>query len=206
MSDIKLQPCPFCGVTPKSDPQRDFIFCASCGVEGPFPSFDKIAAWNRRPPGLEIAIIPPEREEALDLEAAIRAVKAEPELPGPMPIEIFYAIQSPEKLANALRIAVRQTKEGIITRLRSIQAAPSTPSPTGNDSLPVSSAPSNGIREALAKFFYEQENEKANFPTPWDYHGLYDHYKSPAYAMADKIISLLPLSQVPDGADTKDGE
>lgn len=52
------------------------------------------------------------------LDAAIKAVDAEPELPGSMPDEIWDAIKNDRDAAEELlRIVVRQTKVGIIDRL-----------------------------------------------------------------------------------------
>lgn len=69
---------------------------------------------------------PPERAsgEAVSsndwLETAIKAVEAEPELPGSMPDEMWNAIAGDrDATEEALRIAVRQTKAGIIERLLS---------------------------------------------------------------------------------------
>ena len=51
-------------------------------------------------------------------DAAIRAVNDEPELPGEMPDEMWNAIRNDrDAVAEALRIAVRQTKSGIIKRM-----------------------------------------------------------------------------------------
>ena len=56
------------------------------------------------------------------LETAIKAVEAEPELPGSMPDEMWDAIAGDrDATEEALRIVVRQTKAGIIERLLSNQ-------------------------------------------------------------------------------------
>lgn len=55
-----------------------------------------------------------ERERA----RCIAAVEAEPEMPGPMPDELWDVIRSGRHVAvDVLRIAVRQTKAGIIARI-----------------------------------------------------------------------------------------
>ena len=54
----------------------------------------------------------------LELNAAIKAVNDEPELPGDMPDEMWNAIRNDrDAVAEALRITVRQTKSGIIKRM-----------------------------------------------------------------------------------------
>ena len=54
----------------------------------------------------------------IELNAAIKAVNDEPELPGEMPDEMWNAIRNDrDAVAEALRIAVRQTKSGIIKRM-----------------------------------------------------------------------------------------
>lgn len=51
-------------------------------------------------------------------ERCLKAVDAEPELPGSMPDEMWYAICSDRKAATeAMRIIVRQTKQGIRDRI-----------------------------------------------------------------------------------------
>ena len=55
-------------------------------------------------------------------EQAIGAVYAEPELPGDMPDAMWEAIRNDrDAIATALRITVRQTKEGIIERIKEIK-------------------------------------------------------------------------------------
>lgn len=52
------------------------------------------------------------------LQAAFNAIDAEPEVPGPMPDEMWAAINGDrDACENAIRIAIRQTKSGITNRL-----------------------------------------------------------------------------------------
>ena len=54
----------------------------------------------------------------LDGAKVIKAIDDEPELPGPMPDEMWDAINGDrDAVEEAMRIAVRQTKEGIKKRL-----------------------------------------------------------------------------------------
>lgn len=47
----------------------------------------------------------------------LEAIDAEPELPGPMPMEMFQSLQHPDTAAEAFRIMVRETKKGIRNRI-----------------------------------------------------------------------------------------
>lgn len=52
------------------------------------------------------------------VEWALYAIDQEPEVPGEMPDEMWEAIKGDrDAMTNAIRIAVRQTKEGIRNRL-----------------------------------------------------------------------------------------
>lgn len=54
----------------------------------------------------------------LERERCIAAVDAEPELPGDMPDEMWEAARNDrDAMAEAMRIAVRQTKAGIKERI-----------------------------------------------------------------------------------------
>jgi hypothetical protein len=57
--------------------------------------------------------------KVISLEAAIDAVDAEPELPGPIPDDIFYALKEGDRetVAEFCRIVTRLTKRGIRERL-----------------------------------------------------------------------------------------
>jgi hypothetical protein len=61
------------------------------------------------------------------LNEAINAVNQEPELPGEMPAEMKQTLQKAlnekdvDLLAEAMRIAVRATKKGILERLQKVQ-------------------------------------------------------------------------------------
>lgn len=53
------------------------------------------------------------------LDTAVKGIENEPTFPGEMPDEIFKAIRNDkDAISNALRIAVKQTKENIINQLR----------------------------------------------------------------------------------------
>jgi hypothetical protein len=65
-----------------------------------------------------------ERAALAAIDAALLAIDEEPELPGDMPDEMWEAIRGDrDACMNAMRIAVRQTKEGIRERL--LAASPS---------------------------------------------------------------------------------
>jgi hypothetical protein len=52
------------------------------------------------------------------VQAALQAIDDEPEVPGPMPDEMWAALNGDrDAVENAIRIAVRQTKDGIRERL-----------------------------------------------------------------------------------------
>lgn len=54
------------------------------------------------------------------IQTALQAIEDEPEVPGPMPDEMWEAIRNDrDACENAIRIAVRLTKEGIRDRLLS---------------------------------------------------------------------------------------
>lgn len=58
-------------------------------------------------------------DRALDRTMVLEAIDAEPELPGDMPDEMWDLIRSDRDAATeALRIVVRETKNGIKRRLR----------------------------------------------------------------------------------------
>lgn len=66
---------------------------------------------------LEVIAIEVEAKR-LERERCLAAVSAEPELPGDMPDEMWAAINADRDAATeALRIIVRQTKEGIRNRI-----------------------------------------------------------------------------------------
>lgn len=59
----------------------------------------------------------------LDISAVHVAVDSEPELPGDMPDEMWNAIRNDrDVMAEALRIAVRQTKSGILKRINALHS------------------------------------------------------------------------------------
>lgn len=53
------------------------------------------------------------------LRTALGAIQDEPELPGPMPDEVWYLLRGADRETTAefLRALVRDTKKGIATRL-----------------------------------------------------------------------------------------
>jgi hypothetical protein len=54
----------------------------------------------------------------MNVEAVVKAICEEPELPGPIPEDMYKALQGDrDACAECLRILVRKTKEGIIARL-----------------------------------------------------------------------------------------
>lgn len=66
---------------------------------------------------LEVIAIEVEAKR-LERERCLAAVSAGPELPGDMPDEMWDALSNDRDVATeALRIIVRQTKEGIINRI-----------------------------------------------------------------------------------------
>lgn len=55
----------------------------------------------------------------MKIEEVIELIKAEPEFPGDMPDEMFALMcKDKDAATEAMRIAVRLTKEGVIKRLR----------------------------------------------------------------------------------------
>lgn len=124
-----LDPCPFCGnnevprICQTLGSCVDVCCVAAVGGCGASTGHHKteaeaIAAWNRRTPTLAPQGLPP-----AGLREAVAAVEAEPELPGPMPDEMYAALQGDrDACAEACRIIVRQTKAGIKSRILGLAA------------------------------------------------------------------------------------
>lgn len=91
-----------------SDEPTDFV-CRTHGVYGSeFPYADTCGYCAR-----EAKLVSGERERC------IKAVEDEPELPGDMPDEMWEAIRNDrDAVSQAFVIAVRQTKDEIIRRIR----------------------------------------------------------------------------------------
>ena len=59
----------------------------------------------------------------LDISEVQSAVESEPELPGTMPDEMWNSIRNDrDACAEAMRIAVRQTKSGILGRINKLNS------------------------------------------------------------------------------------
>jgi hypothetical protein len=65
----------------------------------------------------------------LDISEVQYAVESEPEMPGQMPDEMWDAIRNDrDACAEAMRIAVRQTKSGILGRINKLNSPNDAPS------------------------------------------------------------------------------